>query len=705
MYYFNRFRIILALAFAFIPSLSICQYYGWATALSIETWGHSASFVSTDYQGNGILSGTRRSCSICAQNYVSVINTNGQEIWSTDVFGSAGTIATIGGVSSDFQQNRYILFRNPLGNLQNIGAFSTSSLSFIIKYNTSGTPIRLTNLPEIFTKVVVDSIGNVFTASSGRIRRYNVFGNMVWEKTGYNINSIDIDINKNCFVATDTSLTKFNPSGNISYHIQNGGNVVALPDGKTIVSNGSGLSKYNKFGMLVWTQPQITGSVQLNANGNIYEFTGNSIRKYNANGTNIQWTYEKLANGVVSRFGEIYIGSTYNVTTDVIRPCPFQILILANSNTQNTQSWIAQIKDSSNPPFQAAVYTNGMETTVCTGQPVKDFTYSGPLFTTCTNAFSSFDSNNTFFAEISGSVNFSNPINIGDPNSAVIPDTVSAGGNYKIRVSSSTSGVTFYPNIPANTFSTFGVIQNPASLNVSGNQSICSGQTFTLNIATAQSASIWWYNGSTYLDDIINDLTINPDSSGSYHAQVFYNGCIRQSDTLFLSENPRPSPDITPSGILSICQGDSIQLTVNDIDLTSIKWRYNNANIPGQNDTIIYASVAGFYSARIFNSYGCARTSDQVEIVIPCKHAAAEIDQKFIVSPNPFTGNLTISDLLHEPVLIQIFDLAGRCVFRNDYFDVDRNVLNVDLEILDSGNYLLNIIHKSKSETKLITKF
>ncbi|MBK7390635.1 MAG: hypothetical protein IPI23_16655 [Bacteroidetes bacterium] len=149
-------------------------------------------------------------------------------------------------------------------------------------------------------------------------------------------------------------------------------------------------------------------------------------------------------------------------------------------------------------------------------------------------------------------------------------------------------------------------------MSVSGNQSICSGQTFNLNITTAQNTSIWWYNGSTYLGDIINNLAINPDSSGSYHAQVFNNGCIRQSDTLFLIENPRPFPDISPSGILSICQGDSIQLTVNDIDLTSIKWRYNNVNIPGQNDITIYASVAGLYSARVFNSYGCTRTSDQV---------------------------------------------------------------------------------------------
>ncbi|MBK6643174.1 MAG: hypothetical protein IPG39_19025 [Bacteroidetes bacterium] len=113
MHYFNRCRIILIIAFVLFQSPSFCQYYDWATALSIETWGHSSAFISTDYQGNGILRGTRRSCSICAQNYVSVINTNGQEIWSTDVFGSAGTIATIGGVSSDYQQNRYILFQNP----------------------------------------------------------------------------------------------------------------------------------------------------------------------------------------------------------------------------------------------------------------------------------------------------------------------------------------------------------------------------------------------------------------------------------------------------------------------------------------------------------------------------------------------------------------------------------------------------------------
>ncbi|MBK7390634.1 MAG: hypothetical protein IPI23_16650 [Bacteroidetes bacterium] len=40
-----------------------------------------------------------------------------------------------------------------------------------------------------------------------------------------------------------------------------------------------------------------------------------AFRKYNVNGTNIQWTHEKLANGIVSKFGEIYIGSTYNVTS------------------------------------------------------------------------------------------------------------------------------------------------------------------------------------------------------------------------------------------------------------------------------------------------------------------------------------------------------------------------------------------------------
>jgi len=706
--FFKKLWIIVLIFISSFSTLNVsAQYYEWARAEGFIWRGNWGSFVGTDFQGNGVFMGDRKICQLCIENYVKVFNASGQEIWSTVVSNPENGIF-ITSATSDYNKNRYVLFSN-IGSAITFGNYSTSQPYFMVKFDSLGYAKRITSLPELFFKIVADSSGNVFMTSGNKSRRYNVHGVMLWENTTFNATDIQIDRYKNCYLSNNVSYAKFTPAGNFIFQKSFGGKVKVDTEGRTFTQDATGLRKFSKTGILQWHRANLTNPFQINGNGNVYIFSADSIFKYNQTATTIQWRFEKLQDGIVNASGEIYIGGSYSTINDDIKPCPFRIASQGSlEQTSDSQIWIGKISDKLPTPFQAAVYTNkvGDPLHVCAGENINN--YAGQnLFSYCTNSSSSFDLNNIFTVELSDTVgNFANAINLGPTLNAEIPDTVSFGTAYRMQVVASTPGVTYHPNLPSLYDEDLTVVPRKAILSLAGNYNICEGQTFSLFLnGNPVIDNILWYNNGDLLNTppLTNPVVL--DSSGIYYAVASTYSCQSFSDTLNLIERPRPNPIVTPAGPHSICQGDSVVLTVNDVDLSSIRWRNSNINIPGQTTQNYSATASGSYTARVFNIYGCAKNSDPVEVFVPCRERSDGRINSISIYPNPINDFLIINGLtkVSGHTIISVSDMTGKVVYKNEFTTTD-NMVKLNLEKLNPGIYLLKIINGENVILKKLEK-
>ena len=80
-----------------------------------------------------------------------------------------------------------------------------------------------------------------------------------------------------------------------------------------------------------------------------------------------------------------------------------------------------------------------------------------------------------------------------------------------------------------------------------------------------------------------------------------------------------------------------------------------------------------------------------------------DILEKTVVYPNPVSSEINIQMRRNvEELTIELFDVTGRLVIRNNYRNVD--LIKVQLQSLNSGNYILNIISKGNKIVKKIIK-
>ncbi|OWY25299.1 T9SS C-terminal target domain-containing protein [Sphingobacteriales bacterium UPWRP_1] len=129
---------------------------------------------------------------------------------------------------------------------------------------------------------------------------------------------------------------------------------------------------------------------------------------------------------------------------------------------------------------------------------------------------------------------------------------------------------------------------------------ICENQAITLNAATNGATAYLWENGSTE-----PQLTVT--HSGTYWVQVS-NDCFTITDTinfdpLVVDYNLDLGPDVT------ICQGETAQLTSNIIDEVSYLWS-NGATTP-----TLAVQEAGLYILTISNDCGTGIDSIQVSVI------------------------------------------------------------------------------------------
>jgi len=176
-----------------------------------------------------------------------------------------------------------------------------------------------------------------------------------------------------------------------------------------------------------------------------------------------------------------------------------------------------------------------------------------------------YNSNNIFTAQLSNKTgSFANPINIGSLASdtsgtitGVIPNTISPGTGYRIRVISSSPADTSHNSQSIK-------IGNPDSTNisVSSNSPLCEGFTLQFSASTFVSGTSYSWTGpnsfsSTSPNPFINGAT--PLQNGNYFVTMKWYGC-EVTDTTQVTVKPLPAKPVANSNS-PLCAGETLNLT------------------------------------------------------------------------------------------------------------------------------------------------
>lgn len=188
-------------------------------------------------------------------------------------------------------------------------------------------------------------------------------------------------------------------------------------------------------------------------------------------------------------------------------------------------------------------------------------------------------------------------------NSTNASITVNTSGQYTVTVTNAQGC-----SATASTYVTVNALPVPT---ISGNTSICQGETSTL---TANGGTSYrWSNSST-------NASITVGTAGIYTVTATNaQGCSAAVST-YVTVNALPNPTI--SGNTSICQGETTTLTANGG--VSYRWSNNSTNAS------IMVSTAGTYRVTATNAQGCSATASTYVTVNPLPNVGIGCSTTFI---------------------------------------------------------------------------
>ena len=225
----------------------------------------------------------------------------------------------------------------------------------------------------------------------------------------------------------------------------------------------------------------------------------------------------------------------------------------------------------------------------------------------------------------------------------------------------------------------------PLSVNISGNTSLCEGQSTTL---LANGASLYtWFNSSTG-----PLLTVTPNTSTSYFV-IGKNVSGTCSDTSSIFVDVFPLPVIHYSGDTILCLGESSVLSLSGAD--SYSWNTGSTNAT----LAIAPTINTTYTVQGTNSQGSCSSSKVIFVeVLDCTGISTQNPSEgtsVSIYPNPTKGILYI-ETEHEMTL-SLHDGIGKSI-------LDKKLLKgkemLDMSSFAGGVYFLTF--KSESNTQVV---
>ena len=655
--------------------------------------------IILDYAGNVIVGATSVGAS-GTDYFIAKYSNNGNQLWYHS-FDQAGHNDYLSTLAIDKQNNIYATgygYQSANGN----------NNEFIMKLNSAGTVkwVREYNYGnDIGGFIKVDSSSNVYVTfwnaaavAAGVTLKYTSNGALKWAKVLNGDNGLSAA--SYCLAITSdenvviTGMTYSNTSATydavvVKYDQSNGSQLWkrkvgnkngSYDEGFYIATDENGNSyvtgltefandsiftfKVNSSGVLQWTrayaQPNNFNSygdeIAVDTAGNVYVvgLTGYhlAILKYNSNG-NLKWSYTE-ENSLSAYDAFVWAHLTIDGKGGVYAG-------VAKEN--DVTSW--DLRTIKICDIEKPIVTTGGPTTFCEPGSVALST-SGTDFYQWSN---------------------------GETNSSI---NVAQSGSYKVTGINSNG---------CNATSTSTIVTvNPLpdiSISALGEITFCSGGSVTLSATGSDISSYQWKKNSI---DIAGATTSSyiAKKAGTYSCSASNSCGSVSSNDIQVTLLQTPVANITPSGTLNICSGDTAHLSANIGSNLSYQWKKGNINIVGATNSTYSTGIAGSYRVIVTNTVNsCSKTSNPTQIVITCRRDENEAEATVSIFPNP-THNLVylqVNDTEELPCEVFITDVLGRVLVSN--YQKDREGV-YDLSGFTSGIYFIRVLRGNQLHIRQI---
>ena len=360
-----------------------------------------------------------------------------------------------------------------------------------------------------------------------------------------------------------------------------------------------------------------------------YGILNKQIHHYTLSWDASQWLYEYDEFTDVDQYGYLSYRESYyaNYSPLLTWSSDNGYYSQVNDSLGNMLSW-ASDPSPGNPGYGSYNYTNGVLTTAF-------------IHTETMGGFVSDKSFDYYYAELFGdTISCAGTPNIlsvdscpgstylwntGDTTTSV---SVDSSGYFQVTITRPDGWVVTTPQIHVEISGSLPVVYQSVDSVVN----LCTGENVILYSIHEDGVTYQWYRGGIALSGQTENLMqlYSGNQQGDYYL-IATSGC--GSDTSSISQlvvrQKPPTPVITASGPLDICEGDSVTLTCTTAD--SYLW-----TLSGDTTQSITVSNTGTYDVEVFNVAGCSNQSN-ISVLVHAYVPTSNIlitNNRLISSPN-----------------------------------------------------------------------
>jgi hypothetical protein len=235
------------------------------------------------------------------------------------------------------------------------------------------------------------------------------------------------------------------------------------------------------------------------------------------------------------------------------------------------------------------------------------------------------------------------------------------------------------------------VLESPVSptISVSGETTICNGDTTGLSVSYVDGLSYEWLLGGGHVGADMNSYSAT--SSGTYSLQVrnAMNCITLSTNTIDITVNPTPPiPNVNVTGVAVLCEPKTVGIIADYDPDMSYQWMNGDAIIEGETSSSFTASSTGFYKLAVTNTYACVSYTNGVPVDVSPSPQAPEITTSGPVSFCP-----------NDSVVLSVVDNSE---YSYQWWHNGGGGIGSDLNTytaLGSGNYTVEAINSDGCKT------
>ncbi len=231
-------------------------------------------------------------------------------------------------------------------------------------------------------------------------------------------------------------------------------------------------------------------------------------------------------------------------------------------------------------------------------------------------------------------------------------------------------------------------VATPIDIVGDGPFAFCTGTTLNLSVDSVAGHTFQWKKNNVNIGGAIySHLPVT--TPGTYVVRVT-NACgLISRDTVICTEVINPAPNVTASGPLTFCAGQSVTFTAAVYPGVTHQWKKNNIDIAGAVNSTYTATQSGTYSVKQ-TANGCVKNSSNKIVNVNCREGEFLAENYSVeIFPMPIQSGATIvvrGNVNYSEVSFQLFDLSGKLIHQFGAVGISTTFHR---ENLKSGLYLL----------------